>query len=69
MGGGAGQGMGNVDTNIKVANVQVNPSGTQLTASVQILSSAVAGAHQIRLQTDRGEVMGMMSGSLFTVTK
>ena len=69
MGGGPSQTMGTEDTNIKVSNVQSNASGTQVTASVQILSSAVAGARQIRLETAQGEVMGTMSGSLFTVTK
>ena len=69
MGGGPGQGMGGEDANIKVSNIQVGADGTRVTASVQILSSAVAGTRQIRLETDRGEIMGMMSGSLFTVTK
>ena len=69
MGGGMGQGMGAEDANIKVSNVQVNVAGTEITASVQILAAATAGSRQVRLQTDRGEVMGMMFTSLFTVTK
>jgi hypothetical protein len=67
--GGMGGGMGQEDTNIKVSNVQVNPSGTQITASVQILPAATVGARQVRLETTYGEVMGMMANSLFTVTK
>lgn len=69
MGGGTGSGMGGEDTNIKVSNVQVNSGGTQITASVQILGSAAAGTRVVRLQTDRGEVMGPTSANLFTVTK
>ena len=69
MGGGMGSGMGTEDTNIKVSNVQVNSGGTQITASVQILGSAAAGTRVVRLHTDRGEVMGPMSGTVFTVTK
>jgi uncharacterized protein (TIGR03437 family) len=67
--GGMGGGMGQEDTNIKVSNVQVNPSGTQITASVQILPAATVGSRQIRLETTYGEVMGMMTNSLFAVTK
>lgn len=67
--GGSGQGMGSTDGNIKVSNVQVNTAGTQITASVQLLSSATAGTRLIRLETSTTQVMGMMSGSLFTVTK
>ena len=69
MGGGPSQGMGSEDTNINVSSVKPNANGTQVTASVQILSSALAGTRKIRLETDQGEVMGMMSGSLFTITK
>jgi YVTN family beta-propeller protein len=68
-GGGMGQGMGSEDQNIVVKNVQVNAAGTQITASVQILSSASTGVRQIRLETDRGDVMGPMVSSLFTVTQ
>ncbi len=68
MGGGMGTGMGQEDTNIKVSSVQVNASGTQITASVQVLPTATAGARQIRLETSYGEVMGMMTNSLFTIT-
>lgn len=69
MGGGMGPGGGyGEDENVKVANVQVNSSGTQITAQVQILSSAVPGLRQIRLETDQGEVMGPMFNSAFTVT-
>jgi hypothetical protein len=67
--GGMGGGMGQEDTNIKVSNVQVNPSGTEITASVQILPAATVGARQIRLETTYGEVMGMMTNSPFAVTK
>ncbi len=69
MGGGSGPGMGSQDGNIKVSNVQVNAAGTQITASVQLLSAATAGTRLIRLETNTAAVMGMMSGSLFTVTK
>ena len=61
--------MGSEDMNIKVSDVQANATGRQVTASVQILSSTVAGTRQIHLETDQGEVLGMMSGSLFTITK
>ena len=57
------------DPNIKVSGVQVNAAGTQLTATVEILAAAVAGQRAVRLETDRGEIMGPMSGSVFTVTK
>lgn len=67
--GGMGQGMGTEDPNITVSNVQVNSDGTQLTASVQILGTATAGTRQVRLETDRGEVMGPMFNSFFTITK
>ena len=67
MGGG---GMGSSeDPNIKVSNVQVNSAGTQITATVQILSGAAAGTRQIRLETARGEVMGPMFNSFFSITK
>ena len=66
MGGGQGSG---ADANIKVSNVQANTSGTQLTASVQILPAAAIGARQIRLPTNNGTVMGMAGNSLFNVTK
>jgi uncharacterized protein (TIGR03437 family) len=68
-GGGMGSGMGQGDANIKVSNVQVNSAGTQITASIQILAAATTGTRQIRLETDYAEVMGMMTGSLFTITK
>ena len=67
--GGMGQGMGGEDQNIEVKNVQVDATGTYITASVQILSSASEGARQIRLETDRGHLMGPMVTSLFTVTQ
>ncbi len=69
MGGGPGGSLGQADTNIKVSNVQTNAAGTQITASVQILSAATIGTRQIRLQTTYGGVMGMMTNSLFNVTK
>lgn len=77
MGGGFGSGGvmtgghmgGQEDANIKVSNVQVNSSGTQVTATVQILAAASAGTRQVRLQTDQGDVMGPMWNSIFTVTK
>ncbi|HLG97885.1 MAG TPA: hypothetical protein VKX49_16345 [Bryobacteraceae bacterium] len=69
MGGGMGGGMGQEDANIKVSNVQVNSTGTQITASVQLLAGAASGTRQIRLETNYGEIMGMMTNSLFTVTK
>ena len=68
--GGHAEGFGQPDSNLKVSNFQVNASGTQITASVQILSSATVGARQIRLQTAYAPVMGMMSNAaLFNVTK
>jgi hypothetical protein len=69
MGGGMGSGMGQADANIKVSNLQVNGAGTQITASVQVTDAAAAGTRQIRLETTNGEVMGMIAGSRFTVTK
>lgn len=70
MGGGImGGGMGAEDPNIKVSNVQVNSTGTQLTATVQILAGAALGTRQIRLETNYAAVMGMSARSLFTVTK
>lgn len=68
-GGGMGGGMGQEDANIGVSNVQVNAAGTQITASIRILGAATAGTRQIRLETTYGEVIGMMTNSLFTVTK
>jgi uncharacterized protein (TIGR03437 family) len=67
MSGGMGSGMGQEDANIKVSNLQVNSAGTQVTAPIQVLPAAAAGTRQIRLETDYGEVMGMMTNSLFTV--
>jgi uncharacterized protein (TIGR03437 family) len=66
MGGG---GMGQDDPNIKVSNVKVNSAGTQITASIQILAGAATGTRQVRLETTNGEFMGMVTGTLFTVTK
>lgn len=66
MGGG---GMGQDDANIKISNVQVNSAGTQITASIQILAAAATGTRQVRLETTNGEFMGMVTGTLFTVTK
>jgi hypothetical protein len=65
MGGGAptyGQ-----DTNIKVTNVAVNASGTQVTASVQILPGAVAGARQVEVTSGHGSMMGALSATTFSV--
>lgn len=69
MGGGSSAGFGQADTNIKVSNVQANSTGTQISASVQILPAAVIGTRQIRLQTSYGTVVGMMTNSPFNVTK
>ncbi|MCX6901932.1 MAG: hypothetical protein NTW03_00325 [Verrucomicrobia bacterium] len=69
MGGGPGGGLGQVDTNIKVSNVQANSAGTQLTALIQILPAAAIGARQVRLQTSYGTVLGRMTNSPFNVTK
>lgn len=68
-GGGMGGGMGQQDANIKVSNVQANSDGTQITASVQILAAVTAGTRQIRLETTYGEMMGMITNSLFTVAQ
>jgi hypothetical protein len=69
MGGGSGNGLGQVDTNMKVSNVQANSAGTQVTATVQILPAAAIGARQVRLPTNYGTVMGMITNSPFIVTK
>ena len=69
MGGGPGSGPGQADSNIKVSNVQANPAGTQITASIQILPAAAIGARQVRLPTSYGTVMGMITNSPFNVTK
>ena len=69
MGGGPGSGLGQADANIKVSNVQADPAGTQITATLQILPVALIGARQVRLQTSYGTVMGMMMNSPFNVTK
>ena len=42
--GGHDEGFGQADSNLKVSNFQVNELGTQITASVQILSSATVGS-------------------------
>jgi uncharacterized protein (TIGR03437 family) len=68
-GGGMGNGMGQDDPNVKISNVQVNSAGTQITASIQILAAAATGTRQVRLETSYGEFMGMVTGTLFTVTK
>ena len=65
----AGNGLGQVDTNMKVSNVQANSAGTQVTATVQILPAAAIGARQVRLPTNYGTVMGMITNSPFIVTK
>lgn len=64
--GGGGMPTGD-DPNIRVTNVSVNAAGTQITASVQILTAATAGTRQIRLETDHGEMMGPLNSTLFTV--
>jgi uncharacterized protein (TIGR03437 family) len=69
MSGGMGNGMGQEDSNIKVSNVQVNSAETQITATIQVLAGATSGTRQIRLETNYGEVMGMMFNSPFTVAK
>jgi uncharacterized protein (TIGR03437 family) len=70
MGGGMmGGGPGGEDPYIKVSNVQIDAAGTRLTATVQVLAAAVAGPRVIRLETDRGEIMGPMFNTVFTVTR
>ena len=66
MGGGMAAGD---DSNIKVTNINVNTAGTQVTASVQILSTATAGTRQIRLGTTHGDMMGAINSTLFAVTQ
>jgi IPT/TIG domain len=66
MGGGMATGD---DPNIKVTNIKVNTAGTQVTASVQILSTATPGTRQIRLGTDHGDMMGPVNSTLFTATQ
>lgn len=68
-GNGMGGGMGQQDPNITVSEVHVSSEGTQLTATVQIAAGAAAGTRQIRLGTNYGAVMGMVTNSLFTVTR
>ncbi len=70
MGGGMGGGTasGN-DPNIQVSNINVNAAGTQITVSVQILSTAAAGTRQVRLGTNHGGMMGAINSTLFTVTQ
>ena len=63
---GGGMAMGD-DPNIKVNNINVNTAGTQLTAAIQILSTAAAGIRQIRFGTNHGDMMGAMNSTLFTV--
>ena len=65
--GGAGM-MGAEDSTIKVSNLHANASGTQINATVQILSAAAAGPRQVRIETDWGEIMGMTATSLFAIT-
>ena len=55
------------DSNIKVSNFQVNAAGTQITASVQILSATAAGTRVIRLETEYGDMMGPRFNTVFTV--
>jgi len=71
MGGGmAGGGIAaGDDQNIKVTNINVNTAGTQVTASVQILSTATAGNRQIGLGTNHGDMMGAMNSTTFIVTQ
>jgi YVTN family beta-propeller protein len=64
MGGGSGD-----DPNIKVSNININAAGTQVTASVQILSTATAGTRQVLLGTNHGGMMGAINSTLFTVTE
>lgn len=66
MGGGMAAGD---DPTIKVNNLSVNTAGTQVTASVQILSTATAGTCQIRLGTNQGDMMGPINSTIFTVTQ
>jgi uncharacterized protein (TIGR03437 family) len=68
MGGGPGGSLGQADTNVKVLSVQAS-AATRITASVQILAAAAIGTRQIRLQTSNGAVMGMMTNSVFNVTR
>ena len=66
MGGGPTAGE---DPNIKVSNLNVNANGTQVTASVQILSTAATGTRHVRLGTNHGGMMGAINATLFTVTQ
>ena len=67
MGGGTGNGAES-DPNIKVSSIRVNAAGTEITASVQVLPAAAADTRIVHLETSRGEVMGMTSVALFTIT-
>lgn len=62
-------GPGAGDPNIRVANVDVTADGARMTAMVEILASAATGTRVIRLETDRGQIMGPMSNSIFRVTE
>jgi YVTN family beta-propeller protein len=66
---GMGPGQGPLDdTDIKISSIQVNSSGTQLTAVIAISSSATPGTRRIHLDTPNGDVMmGGSAGVLFTV--
>lgn len=65
---GPGQGPRD-DTGITSSSIQVNSSGTQLTAVVSISSSATPGTRVIHLDTPNGDVMmGGGPGALFTVS-
>ena len=66
---GGGSAGGQADANIKVSNLQVNSTGTQISASIQILPAAAIGTRQIRVQTSYGSAMGSNSTASFTVTK
>lgn len=62
-----GPGMNNGNANFKVSDVQVSPDGTQLTATVQVLTSAAPGPRLVVLKTGHGPVM--LSTAVFTVTQ
>jgi YD repeat-containing protein len=56
------------DTNITVANIQVNGDGTQATAEVTIAAGANVGAHAVRITTPSGVSTAIgTGGNIFTV--
>ena len=61
---------GKPDAAFSVSGIQVNAAGTQLTAQVQLASSAAAGPRVVRIQSPNGtSTLWMSLANTFTVTK